>query len=544
MADDAGAAGGRNGGATGRRAMALSADLNARLAAICAHPPRAALFVIGFAITHALLWACALTALKSAQDIHMDVAEAFQWGQRFLLGYGKHPPLSGWVAGIWFRIFPVADWAAYLLATTTLAAALVVNWLIAIRVTDGRRAMLAVLLLAIYPIFNIKGFKFNTDILQLLTLALVVLAFLHAFARRTLIAGLWLGLAGAAALMTKYWALLVIGAVGLSALAHPQRFTFLRSPAPWVAIVVFLAAMAPHLLWLKSVDFLPFAYADGVYHTTREWALRATGMYVSHNLAMLIPVIVVLAIALGLKPLPIGSRRRVVANADAMHVWVITLALAFVPVALAPLTSIYMKTDWGIPLFFLVPLALTIVPYLRVSRAASARALAVWAIFTIGMVVLAPVVARMEFRAKAQSQSIYGARSEMAQALTSLWRETFATRWAYVAATTEIGATAGFYSPDHPATLTPGEIWVSGLVDAADVRRSGFIGICAADDPERVKCEAWMAQNAPQAERRDIAMRRHVRGDAGPFTAWQIYLQSPQGARATASGRDSAALSQ
>ena len=41
----------------------------------------------------------------------MDVAEAFAWGQKFQLGYGKHPPLSGWVAGLWFTVFPVADWA-------------------------------------------------------------------------------------------------------------------------------------------------------------------------------------------------------------------------------------------------------------------------------------------------------------------------------------------------------------------------------------------------------------------------------------------------
>src|SRR5471030_1396341 len=33
-------------------------------------------FVIGFAILHAVLWTMILTALKGAQDVHMDVAEA------------------------------------------------------------------------------------------------------------------------------------------------------------------------------------------------------------------------------------------------------------------------------------------------------------------------------------------------------------------------------------------------------------------------------------------------------------------------------------
>ncbi|MFX8410505.1 hypothetical protein ABTL60_19750, partial [Acinetobacter baumannii] len=75
-------------------------------------------FVIGFAVVHALLWTIILTALKAAQDVHMDVAEAYAWGQKFLLGYGKHPPLAGWIAGVWFRIFPVTDWATYALAMT------------------------------------------------------------------------------------------------------------------------------------------------------------------------------------------------------------------------------------------------------------------------------------------------------------------------------------------------------------------------------------------------------------------------------------------
>src|ERR1035438_7433825 len=76
--------------------------------------------VVSFAVVHGLLWTLILIDLKAAQDVHMDVAEAFAWGQKFQLGYGKHPPLAGWVAGLWFSFFPVQDWATYALAMTTL----------------------------------------------------------------------------------------------------------------------------------------------------------------------------------------------------------------------------------------------------------------------------------------------------------------------------------------------------------------------------------------------------------------------------------------
>src|SRR5579871_4310343 len=274
-----------------RRRLSLS-RLMAWVAASATNRSTASAFVFTFAAIHALLWTVILINLKAAQDVHMDVAEAFAWGQKFQLGYGKHPPLAGWIAGLWFRFFPVADWATYALAMTTLGIGLVICWLIAVRVVDYRRAFFVVVMLALYPIFNFKGFKYNPDLLQLVTLPLVVLAYLNAFEKRTWRSGIWLGLAGAAALMTKYWVLTMIGAIGLAALIHPERLAFLRSPAPWVAMATLVVAMIPHLLWLKQVDFLPLTYAGDVYDLGDfARSAKVVANYVGHNIALIaVPV--------------------------------------------------------------------------------------------------------------------------------------------------------------------------------------------------------------------------------------------------------------
>ncbi|MEV9423165.1 glycosyltransferase family 39 protein, partial [Klebsiella quasipneumoniae] len=94
---------------------------------------------------------------------HFDVSEAYAWGQKFLLGYGKHPPLSGWIAGVWFNFFPTTDWASYALAMTTVGIGMITCWAIALRVVDYRRAFFVLVMVALYPIFNFKGFKFNAD---------------------------------------------------------------------------------------------------------------------------------------------------------------------------------------------------------------------------------------------------------------------------------------------------------------------------------------------------------------------------------------------
>src|ERR1700726_3970537 len=277
--------------------------LAAWLAASASDPKAGLWLVIGFAAVHAVLWTLILINLKAAQDVHMDVAEAFAWGQKFQLGYGKHPPLAGWVAGLWFRMFPAANWAAYALAMTTLGCGLVISWLIALRVVDRRRAFFVVVMLALYPIFNFKGFKYNPDLLQLVTLPLLVLAYLDAFEKRSVRSGLWLGLAGALALMTKYWVLTMIGAIGIAALVHPDRLKFLGSPAPWVAILTLVVAMIPHLIWLRSVDFVPLTYAGDVYGLSSRAQSAQLGLgYIGHNLALLAVPVALAALALAWTP--------------------------------------------------------------------------------------------------------------------------------------------------------------------------------------------------------------------------------------------------
>ena len=499
----------------------------------------ASAFVFGFAMIHALLWTVILINLKAAQDVHMDVAEAFAWGQKFQLGYGKHPPLAGWIAGLWFNMFPVADWATYLLAMTTLSIGLVISWLIAIRVVDYRRAFFVVVMLAIYPIFNFKGFKFNPDLLQLVTLPLLVLAYLNAFEKRSVTSGLWLGLAAALALMTKYWVLTMIGAVGLAALIHPDRLKFLRSPAPWVAIAAAVVAMIPHLLWLKEVDFAPLIYAGDVYgnRTRTESAMLVLG-YVEHNLGLLVLPVVLAGVALvgtGLLRRPKVALARIWsrgANAgvnltQALNVWIILIVVAVGPPLGGLILSVYMKTDWGISLFFLTPLALVAIPRLRVPGVALFRITAIWLVLTLATLAAAPTIALHGMTDSPNAAFSYGARSQLARELTGIWHNRFFSRWSVVAGTTEIGEPMTFYSPDHPAPLTPGELWSSGLTSLEEAKRLGFIGICDTTDNRLPECEAWMAENAKDAEQVAVTTQRFFKGHPGPATTWKIYIEPP-----------------
>jgi 4-amino-4-deoxy-L-arabinose transferase-like glycosyltransferase len=490
--------------------------------------------VIGFAILHAVLWTLILINLKAAQDVHMDVAEAYAWGQKFQLGYGKHPPLSGWIADLWFMLFPVANWSTYALAMATLGTGLVISWLIALRVVDRRRAFFMVVMLALYPIFNFKGYKYNPDLLQLVTLPMVVLAYLHAFEKRTVRAGVWLGLAGALALMTKYWVLTMIGAAGIAALIHPDRLKFLGSPAPWVAIATLVVAMIPHLIWLREVDFAPLTYAGDVYAlTSRTQCLQLVIGYLGHNLALLAVPVLLAAATLAWPPAALARRVRPrgaavgVNLSQALNIWIIQIVVAIGPPLGALAFTVYLKTDWGISLFFLTPLALVAIPRLRIPGMALFHIAAVWLVITLAALAASPYIAAREMADNPNGASGYGARSELARELTQSWHDRFHSRWAVVAGATDIGEPMTFYSPDHPAPLTPNELWASGLTSLAEAKRLGFIGICEASDPHLGECEAWMAANATPAEQLVMTTQRFFKGHAGPATSWKIYIVPP-----------------
>jgi 4-amino-4-deoxy-L-arabinose transferase-like glycosyltransferase len=512
--------------------------------AACAGDPKASLWlVIGFAAAHAVLWTLILVNLKAAQDVHMDVAEAFAWGQKFQLGYGKHPPLAGWVAGLWFRVFPVADWATYALAMAVTGSGLVICWLIALRVVDRRRAFFIVVMLALYPIFNFKGFKYNPDLLQLVTLPLVVLAFLLAFEKRTVRAGLWLGLAAALALMTKYWVLTMIGAVGLAALLHPDRLKFLRSPAPWVAVVTVVVAMLPHLWWLKEVNFVPLTYASDVYALSdRTENIQLVVGYIGHNLALLALPVALASLALACaqrwwrltrQPLALFTRswsrgpNPGVNVSQAILIWITQIVVAIGPPLGALFFNVYMKTDWGIPLFFLTPLALVAIPSLRNQQMPLLYLAANCLVISRAVLVATPHIAAREMAVNPNSAASYGARSDLARELTQIWRTRFHSRWAVVAGTTEIGEPMTFYSPDHPAPFTPGEIWSSGLTSLEEAKRLGFIGICDTTDGRLPICEAWMKANGKDAEQLAMTTQRFFHGHPGPAIGWKVFVVPP-----------------
>jgi hypothetical protein len=466
--------------ASAKRKRTAGQILRIRFVEALLHRELGPVFVVVLIVFHVVIWTAVLTILKWGQGIHGDSAEAYAWGQQLLWGYGKHPPMSGWIARLWFSIFPETDWAMYGLAMVVIGVSIWVAWEIGLRVVGRRRAVLFILVLMIYPIFNFKGFKYNADLLQIPFFLLVVLSFLVAFKSRSIGSGLMLGFICALAVLVKYWALIIVAAIGLAALTHPDRALFFRSRVPYIAAAIFIITLLPHLSWLMYSDFAPFHYAS-IYVSPQSYAgIEGAYILLRHHAAMLVPVMAALTWALWLPNW--YFRRSGAASPDvARHICIIVAVLIVLPAVAASLLGIHMKSDWGIPLFSLVPLAAIVAIGSRVQRKAIARAGAVYALMT--GVALAIAFPLMAIKSRNEPERFFRGYADLAKTVTQLWHDRYSNLLPVAAGAIDAAAGISFYSPDHPLLFSELDPYLATWIDLNEIRRTGFIVVCPLHTP-------------------------------------------------------------
>lgn len=493
------------------------------LAAMLVTPRRAtASAAIGIAI-FAVLGVCVVVLMKPAENLFMDSTEAYAWGMQFLGGYGRHPPLTGWIARVWYSVFPAANWSSYALSALMIAVSLFSIYLLGERVLGRRRAMLAVFAMMLYPLFiGAKADRFNNYQVLLAVLPLTVWLFLRAFDKRTAGSGLVLGLAAAAATLTIYSAAFGLVGIALAAVLHSQRRQFFCSPAPYVALVVYLAALTPHLIWLAHNDFSTLRWASGFVGgvSYRSKVLP----YLGQHFGLLAFCLIAPAIALW--PWRWGAaHRNAPFAAERPLVLIIAAVLVFAPAVIGLLFNVLLKPDWGNPFFFLVPVAVaSLLPQVLVTRRAVARAAVVAAVFVVGLLAGSPLYSWLRFKIETDDGP-YRPLIEAATEITALWHEKFHSRMPIVVSGFEIAAPIVFYSADHPKMYADFVPAYSPWIDyPVELKQKGYVGVCFAED---TACRANLKVLNPDAEQVDMALHRHRYGMATPPLKLHLEFAAP-----------------
>jgi 4-amino-4-deoxy-L-arabinose transferase-like glycosyltransferase len=476
-------------------------------------------------VFYALLWWAYAVVAKSTQSIHFDMGEAFAWSTELAYGYPKHPPFTAWVAAAWFTVFPRADWAYYLLSTTSIAVALWFTWLIAARLVDGEKRAVALVLLAFAPVFNLLPLKFNANAVLIPVWAGATWLFLRSYSTRTLAAGALAGAGAAFAMLTKYWSVFLIVGFAAGAFVHPRWRDYFRSPAPWASIAVGAILLAPNVAVLVKYDFQPFTYAaESHADTTFAPVLEALANYLG-GVLYLAGAWLVLQIAAAPRAAawcevvwPSAPERRFLAAI----LWATLLS----PIVASLVLKMRLNSLWMMPSWSLLPALALSAPGVAVTRRAAAAVLA--AAYAVPVVALAasPLVALRVLENGLDNQAAYYAL--LAHEVDRRWPQVSDRPLRYVAGPEGLAWGCTFYCRDRPRAFPSFSRVNAPWIDPAAMARDGFVGLCLAGDAGCLGQARAIAAGNPNAREETVELARTAFGRRGAPQQFTILLSPPQ----------------
>jgi len=475
----------------------------------------AAACIVGFVA----VWTLYALIAKGSQDVHQDVGEFVGWSREPGLGY-NHPPLGVWVVTVWFTIFPRADWAAYLLATTNAGVTLWICWKLFGDWLDETKRVVALAMLALVPLYTFQALVYNANSAMMPAWAAATLFFLRAWRDRRPADAALAGASAGASMLAKYWSVYLVIALALAPLLAPGRWRFLRSAVPWIAAGAGLLVLAPHLVWIARGGSSTFAFAQDTLGTDGP-AVSKSVSYVLGVFAYIAGPFVIMAL---LQPSRPAARDILWPEAPERRLMILILVIPLVLPAIVNLARpVRLTPIWTIPDWTLLPVVLLASPLIAVSREAAVRILAVALALPIVAVLAAPMIALTIHQLGRADQA---ARYRLtADAITDTWRSATTQPLRLVGGEGESLNGLAFYLADaaplivfnpHSAPWIARErITTQGIALVCPVERKGCI-----DEIDRI-------DQARTAIRREVDLARSYLGIRGRTVRYLIAAVPP-----------------
>ena len=468
---------------------------------------------------YALFWAT-YAQMSSSTGVHIDSLEAFAWGREFQLGYYKHPPFWAWVAGLWFMALPKTDWCFWLLSELNGALGLAGAYALMGRFCNQRTRMTCILLLMLTPFYQFNAMRYNANTALLSIWPWTQYFFLRSIEKPRLAPAIACGLLAGFALLSKYFALVLIGSCFLASLTHHNRRRYYASAAPYLSLLIALGVFAPHVIWLFHDGFQPLTYlATKIDLRDREISssffqfIGASAAFFALPLALL--VFARWRAGTAKPPLPASANGQSFENVIAFSPFILSLiAGSFGHTALA--------IPFGVPIFSMATLAL-----LRVVQPDGDKALGFARTAVIALMaccaVAAPLIPVIFLGMKHKDH--VRPRKEAAEAAIHLWREATGAPLRFVSGDRINSLAITFHSNDNTSEFNEFNIRWSPSVTTEKLRKHGLLVLCSGDSPECL--EGVRPYLGEKSIRHDIEVTRDLPG--APAFNYTVFIIPPEG---------------
>jgi len=333
------------------------------------------------------------------------------------------------------------------------------------------------------------------------------------------------------ALWAKYFIVVLAAPYALFLLLDPKARRALKTPGPWLGVVVAFVIMAPHLLWLIQTDFLPLAYAEHRASPVRGWfdhVLHPAAFTLSQIFFML-PSLFIAAALIWPKggkstplptPPPQGGRENEVGAFERRIVTLLAFGPGLAMIALTAVSGRGAFAMWGYPLWLFVGLWIVMMLKPHLDRDRLKRVIAAWgavfAVYVVVFVVNYSVLPRFDHRYRAA----FFPGDRLGAELTERFHAATGKKLAYVIGSMWDGGNLAHYSPDQPEVLVDGLPRRAPWIDLADLRRKGAVVVWTDSDPARMPTElATVAGTVEIGAPLTLPMRR---GSGEVHVGWAI----------------------
>ena len=211
-----------------------------------------------FILVSMVIWTLQCSLFQSVLGI--DIYETIVWGERFQWGYSKHPPLSGWLGYFFSWVTGHRDWGLYLAAQLCIGTGVFFTFLTARQFFDRFRAAAAALLLYFLLYYTPSEMKFCTYLVEIALAPLAAYLLIRALRENRVWQWLLLGIVCGLGILNKYSFGLIMAGFVLVVLTRKEYLRRLASWKPYLAVLVFLAVISPHLKWLVEHHFVCFGH--------------------------------------------------------------------------------------------------------------------------------------------------------------------------------------------------------------------------------------------------------------------------------------------
>ena len=299
---------------------------------------------------HLIIW----TAVPyfSNKNLPLDVIEALAWGQDFNLGYNKHPPLSAWIPGFFFKIFGNKDWIYYLLSQVFIVISFIFLWkLSSFFFKKKSQILLSILSIEGIAFYTFETPQFNVNICQIPLWIGTIYFFLKSIKKNKISDWIFLGAFSALGFLTKY-----IFAYLLISLFFYLIFILIKDKKIklnfFYALLTFFLIITPHFIWLTQNDFTTIYYAlkrGGLNEVSIYNHLLNPFKFLINQIIILLPFI--LLIYLLVKKVKI----KLTLNNEKFIFLLFSFLLPFILILITSIiTGSRIRTMWMIPFYSLI----------------------------------------------------------------------------------------------------------------------------------------------------------------------------------------------